>query len=115
MFPPRRESRYYLICSTVVRAPDAKSNPNAAAKASNAGASFEGMLRFKTLCKESKEKGRLVSQTAFPVLRQLHIDGRSQDVSARGPISRPHPDRKPLRIGAVANWSPNRRGGFPSP
>jgi hypothetical protein len=39
MFPPRRESRCYLICSTVVRAPDAKSNPNAAAKASNAGAS----------------------------------------------------------------------------
>jgi hypothetical protein len=43
-----------LICSTVVRAPDAKSNPNAAAKASNAGASFEGMLRLKMLCKETK-------------------------------------------------------------
>ena len=31
-----------------------------------------------------KEKGRLVAQTAFPFLRQLHIDGRFQDFSAGG-------------------------------
>jgi hypothetical protein len=34
--------------------------------------------------KHQQEKGRLVSQTAFPVLRQLHIDGRSQDLGAGG-------------------------------
>ena len=33
----------------------------------------------------------------------------------RGPISQPYPDRVPLRIGAVANCGPNRRGGFPPP
>jgi len=33
----------------------------------------------------------------------------------RGPISRPHSDRQPLQIGTVANWSPNRRDGLPSP
>ena len=31
-----------------------------------------------------KEKGRPVSRTAFPFLRQLHIDGRFQDLSAGG-------------------------------
>jgi hypothetical protein len=31
-----------------------------------------------------KEKGRLVSRAAFPVSRQLHIDGRSQDLIAGG-------------------------------
>jgi hypothetical protein len=33
---------------------------------------------------KSKEKGHLVSQTAFPVLRQLHIDGRFQDFCTGG-------------------------------
>ncbi|MGY4169920.1 hypothetical protein ACVIM8_003993 [Bradyrhizobium sp. USDA 4529] len=33
----------------------------------------------------------------------------------RGPISRPHPTRRPLHIGTVAIWSPIRRDGFPSP
>ena len=31
-----------------------------------------------------KEKGRLVSQTAFPVLRQPHISGRFQNLCTRG-------------------------------
>ena len=30
------------------------------------------------------EKGRLVSQTTFPVLRQPHISGRFQDLCTRG-------------------------------
>src|SRR5229473_653048 len=34
--------------------------------------------------KAAQEKGRLVSQTAFPVLRQLHIVGRFQDLCAGG-------------------------------
>jgi hypothetical protein len=34
--------------------------------------------------KAAKEKGRLVSQTAFPVLRQLHIVGRFQDLCTGG-------------------------------
>src|SRR6185437_10979578 len=33
----------------------------------------------------------------------------------QGPISRPCPPRVPLQIGTVANWSPNRRDGFPPP
>jgi hypothetical protein len=32
----------------------------------------------------AKEKGRLVSQTAFPVLRQPHIDGRFQNLCTGG-------------------------------
>ena len=31
-----------------------------------------------------KEKGRLVSQTAFPFLRQPHISGRFQNLCTRG-------------------------------
>ena len=62
-----------------------------------------------------KEKGRLVSQTAFPVSRQLHIDGRSQNLCTGG-LS---PGRILIGcrciIGTVANWSPNRRDGLPSP
>src|SRR6266568_7790333 len=38
-------------------------------------------MREKAAC---KEKGRLVSQTVFPVLRQLHIDGRFQDLCTGG-------------------------------
>ncbi|SHJ31763.1 hypothetical protein SAMN05444159_0290 [Bradyrhizobium lablabi] len=34
--------------------------------------------------KEDAEKGRLVAQTAFPVLRWLHIDGRSQNIRTGG-------------------------------
>jgi hypothetical protein len=34
--------------------------------------------------RRSKEKGRLVSQTAFPVLRQPHIDGRFQNLCTGG-------------------------------
>src|ERR1700738_1959760 len=40
-----------------------------------------------------KEKGRLGAQTAFPVLRQLHIDGRFQDVCTRGLSPGRYPNR----------------------
>ena len=33
---------------------------------------------------DAREKGRLVSQTAFPVLRQPHISGRFQNLCTRG-------------------------------
>jgi hypothetical protein len=36
------------------------------------------------LAMTTKEKGRLVSQAAFPFLRQLHIDGRFQNFCTRG-------------------------------
>jgi hypothetical protein len=36
------------------------------------------------LKRNGKEKGRPVSRAAFPVLRQLHIDGRFQDLNTRG-------------------------------
>ena len=36
------------------------------------------------MTKNNKEKGRLVSQTTFPVLRQPHISGRFQNLCTRG-------------------------------
>ena len=61
----------------------------------------------------TKEKGRLVSQTAFPVLRQPHIGGRFQNLCTGG-LS---PGRiligEPLLVGAVANWSPTPTRWFP--
>jgi hypothetical protein len=62
-----------------------------------------------------KKKAAWFPKRPFLSYGSLTFNGRFQDVGARGPISRPHPDRKPLLIGSVANWSPNRRGGFPSP
>jgi hypothetical protein len=42
-------------------------------------ASLENALK-----RNGKEKGRPVSRAAFPVLRQLHIDGRFQDLNTGG-------------------------------
>src|SRR4029077_3662990 len=59
-----------LVCSTVARP---------------LGATPQG----KPQKKAAKEKGRLVSQTTFPVLRQLHIVGRFRS-SAPGGLSPRH-------------------------
>ena len=64
---------------------------------------------------EHKEKGRLVAQTAFPVLRRRHIDGRSQNLCTGG-LS---PSR--ILIGCRCSSGQSRTGartvrdGFPSP
>ena len=62
-----------------------------------------------------QEKGRLVSQTAFPVLRQPHIDGRSQDICTGG-LS---PGRILIGSRCISGQSrfccPIRRDGLPSP
>jgi hypothetical protein len=42
------------------------------------------MTKTNTRHRRHKEKGRLVSQTAFPVLRQPHISGRFQNLCTRG-------------------------------
>ena len=62
-----------------------------------------------------QEKGRLVSQTAFPVLRQPHISGRFQNICTRG--------LSPGRIllgsrcssGQSRSGARHRRDGLPSP
>ena len=43
-----------------------------------------GMTAFDRNVRRSTEKGRPVSRTAFPVLRQLHIDGRFQAFNTGG-------------------------------
>ena len=61
------------------------------------------------------EKGRLVSQTAFPVLRQPHISGRFQNLCTGGLF----PGRVLIgdrcKSGQSRTGSRHRRDGFPSP
>ena len=62
-----------------------------------------------------QKKAARFPERPFLYPRQLHIDGQFQAFNTGGPISRLHPDRQPLHIGAVANCFPNRRDGLPSP
>jgi hypothetical protein len=73
------------------------------------------MRRGPQLENPCKEKGRLVSQTTFPVSRQHHIDGRFQNFCTGG--------LSPSRIligcrcssGQSRTGARHRRDGFPSP
>ena len=57
---------------------------SAAARRSSRAAARLGVTSRCVTARPLKEKGRLVSQTAFPVLRQPHIDGRSQNLCTGG-------------------------------
>ena len=50
-------------------------------------------LRARRTTQRLTEKGRLVSQAAFPVSRRPHISGAISEPPHRGPISRPYSDR----------------------
>ena len=72
-------------------------------------------VRDTQLSPHKEEKGRLVSQTAFPVLRQPHISGRFQNLCTRGlsPGRILIGDR--CKSGQSRTGSRHRRDGFPSP
>jgi hypothetical protein len=60
-----------------------------------------------------KKKAAWFPRRPFLSYGSLTFNGRSQGVRARGPISRLHPDRKPLLIGSVAIPLPEPSRWFP--
>jgi len=60
-----------------------------------------------------KKKAAWFPKRPFLSYGSFTFNGRSQGVRARGPISRLHPDRKPLLIGSVAILLPELSRWFP--
>jgi hypothetical protein len=72
-----------------------------------------GKEKENTKKENAKKKAAWFPKRPFLSYGSLTFNGRSQGVRARGPISRLHPDRKPLLIGSVAIPLPEPSRWFP--